>query len=326
MAMAASLAACNVALWVLTWIAFRENPVLLGAAGLAYSLGLRHAFDADHIAAIDNVTCKLIQEGKSAVATGLFFSLGHSTVVVALSIAVALGSKALLGQAALFTGTLGTIGAGVSGLFLLAIAAANALLIIKIVRRSQLLQGGARVSSDALERELAARPRFLRPLGKLTKLIGASWQMYPLGLLFALGFDTATEIGLLGISASQGAAGAGFWTLLIFPALFAAGMSLMDTANGIVMVSTYGWALRRPTARIFYNLAITSISIVAALGIGAIELLGIVRDRLQPAGNFWVDVGQINDKFTLLGAALVALMVASGIVAAVVHRRGIAAR
>ena len=326
MGLLALLGVGNVAVWAWAWIAFRDMPVFLGAATLAYSLGLRHAFDADHIAAIDNVTRKLMQDGKRPVATGLFFSLGHSTVVVALSVAVALGSVALFGQSLAFRGIVGTFGTSVSALFLLAIAAANTLLMFQIYRTFWMVRHGARLSEAQLERVLARRVLLFRPFGGFFRFIGKSWHMYPLGLLFGLGFDTATEIGLLGMSASQATDGMSIWTVLIFPALFTAGMSLMDTADGIVMVGAYGWAFAKPSRKLVYNMAITSVSVVAALGIGGIEMLGILHDKFELGGRFWAAIEHINGDFALLGGALVAIVVSSWLVSIVMHRAANAAR
>ena len=316
----------NLAIWAWACVAFRDMPLLLGAAALAYSLGLRHAFDADHIAAIDNVTRKLMQDGKRPVATGLFFSLGHSTVVVALSVAVALGFVALIGQPSTFKDIAGTFGTSVSALFLLAIAAANALLMLQVYRAFRMVRRGVRISEAELQRILGRRGLLVRPFGGLFRFIGKSWHMYPLGLLFGLGFDTATEIGLLGMSASQVAHGMSIWTVLIFPALFAAGMSLMDTADGVVMIGAYGWAFAKPSRKLVYNMAITSVSAVAGLGIGGIEVLGIIHDKFELGGRVWAAIKRINGDFALLGGALVVILVSSWLVSIAMHRTANAAR
>ena len=225
----AILLAANVAAWAWAWIAFHDNPLLLGTAFLAYSFGLRHAFDADHIAAIDNVTRKLMQEGKRPVAVGFFFSLGHSTVVVGLAVAIALTAAALQSHFEVFKTIGGMIGTSVSALFLFAIAAANIVVLLQVYRAFRTVKQGGRLVEDDVDGILAKRGFLGRIFRPLFAVIERSWHMYPLGFLFGLGFDTATEVGLLGISATQASQGLSLWSIMVFPALFTAGMSLMDT-------------------------------------------------------------------------------------------------
>ncbi len=228
-----ALIAANIAAWAWAIAAFHDYPVLLGTALLAYSFGLRHAVDADHIAAIDNVTRKLIQNGKRSATVGLYFSLGHSTVVVLASIVIALGAGALNTRFAAVKEMGGLIGTSVSALFLYAIAFANLFILAGVYRTFQRVKRGGRLVEDDFDMLLSG---FLgRVFKPLFGFIRAGWQMYPLGLLFGLGFDTATEIGVLGISAAQAAKGLSLVSLLIFPALFTAGMALVDTADSALM-------------------------------------------------------------------------------------------
>jgi high-affinity nickel-transport protein len=310
----------NLGAWAWAFIAFRHSPVLLGTAFLAYSFGLRHAFDADHIAAIDNVTRKLMQEGRRPIAVGFFFSLGHSTVVVALAVLIALTTTALANRYFAFGDYGGVIGTTVSALFLFAIAAANILVLIQVYRAFQTVKRGGRLAEEDLDLVLAKRGFFGRLFRGLFRLIERSWQMYPLGLLFGLGFDTATEVGLLGISATQASAGMPIWSILVFPALFTAGMSLMDTVNSVLMLGAYGWAFVKPIRKLYYNLTITAVSVVAALFIGGIEAFGLIGDKLGLTGPFWSIVATVSDNFGLLGYGIVALFVVSWIASFVVYR------
>src|ERR1700722_12304745 len=230
------LIGANAAGWLWALTAFHDYPILLGTAPLAYTFGLRHALDADHIAAIDNVTRKLMQEGKRPVAVGFFFSLGHSTIVVLLSIAIAITATALQAKFENFTTVGAVVGTLVSAFFLFAIAIANILVLISIYRTFQTVKNGGKFVEEDLDLTLSRRGFMGRILRRFFRLIERSWHMYPLGVLFGLGFDTATEVGLLGISATQAAQGLSIWSILVFPALFTAGMSLMDTTDGVLML------------------------------------------------------------------------------------------
>jgi nickel/cobalt transporter (NiCoT) family protein len=313
------LVAGNVAAWVWALITFHDSPILLGTAFLAYSFGLRHAFDADHIAAIDNVTRKPMQEGKRPVTVGFFFSLGHSTVVVALAVLIALTTTALADRYFAFKET-GVIGTGVSALFLIAIAGANILVLIQVYKAFRSAKRGGRLLEDDLDRILAQRGFLGRIFRRLFPLIERSWHMYPLALLFGLGFDTATEVGLLGISASQASQGLPIWSILVFPALFTAGMSLMDTTDGVVMLGAYGWAFVKPIRKLYYNLTITFVAVVAAAAIGGIEALDLIRDKLGLEGSFWDTIGTVSDNFGTLGCATVALFIVSWLLSFLIYR------
>jgi nickel/cobalt transporter (NiCoT) family protein len=314
------LVSANVLAWLWALVAFRDQPLLLGTASLAYTFGLRHAVDPDHIAAIDNVTRKLMQEGKRPISVGFFFALGHSTVVVIASLLVALSVGALEANFAWFKTIGGVIGTGVSATFLLVIALINALILISVYRAFAGLRRGERVTDEALHQLLSGRGLLSRLLRSLFNVIRRSWHMYPLGFLFGLGFDTASEVGLLGISAAQGSAGLPTASLLIFPALFTAGMSLIDTTDGVLMVQTYGWAFIKPVRKLYYNLTMTLISIVVALLIGGIEALGLLADRLGLEGGFWDVVDRMNEGFGLLGYLIIGVFVAGWIISVLVYR------
>lgn len=297
----------NAVAWLWAVIAFRHYPLLLGTAFLAYSFGLRHAVDADHIAAIDNVTRKLMQEGKRPVAVGFMFSLGHSTIVVIGSIAIASTAMALQHRMEAFRTIGGLIGTLVSTFFLFGIAIINLVVLRSVYRVFQRVRNGERYVEEDLNLLLADRgflAKFFRPL---FAMIHRSWHMYPLGLLFGLGFDTATEIGLLGISAAEVSKGLSLWSILIFPILFAAGMSLIDTTDNILMLGAYGWAFVKPVRKLFYNMTITFVSVIVALVVGGIEALGLLAGRLQFSGTFWNAVRRLNDNFGTLGYLIIGL-------------------
>jgi high-affinity nickel-transport protein len=316
------LIAGNIAAWAWALIAFRDYPVLLGTAMLAYSFGLRHAFDADHIAAIDNVTRKLMQEGKRPVGVGLFFSLGHSTIVVGLSIAIALTATALQSQFDTFKTVGGVIGTLVSALFLFVIAFANILVLISIYRTFVTVKSGGRFVEEDLDLVLANRGVLGRLFRRFFRVIERSWQMYPLGVLFGLGFDTATEVGLLGISASQASQGLSIWSILVFPALFTAGMTLIDTTDSILMLGAYGWAFVKPIRKLYYNLTITAVSVIVAVIVGGLETLNLIGDQLglTDGGGFWGAIGALNDNFGILGYVIVGVFIASWIISYAVYR------
>jgi nickel/cobalt transporter (NiCoT) family protein len=318
----ALLIAANVAAWIWAIVAFRDFPVLLGTAALAYSFGLRHAFDADHIAAIDNVTRKMMQQGRRPVAVGLFFSLGHSTIVVALSIAIAITAAGLQDRFDAFKSFGGVAGTLVSALFLFGIAIANILVLISIYRTFQTVKNGGRFVEEDLDLALANRGLLGRLFRRFFCLIGRSWQMYPLGVLFGLGFDTATEVGLLGISATQASHGLSVWSILVFPALFTAGMTLIDTTDSILMLGAYGWAFIKPIRKLYYNLTITAVSVIVAIVVGGLETLNLIGDQLglTDGGGFWGAIGSLNDDFGVLGCFIVGLFVVSWAISYVFYR------
>ena len=314
------LAAGNVAAWAWALLAFQDRPVLLGTALLAYGLGLRHAVDADHIAAIDNVVRKLMQEGRRPVAVGLFFALGHSTVVALASVAIAATAAAFKGRLAALQDFGVVAGTLVSAAFLLAIAAMNLFVLASVWRAFRRACAGEPCTGDDLDVLLAGRGLMARLFRPLFRLIRASWHMYPLGFLFGLGFDTATEVGLLGISASQASAGHSIWSILVFPALFTAGMSLADAADGVLMLGAYGWAFLRPMRKLYYNLTITLASVLVAVLVGGVEALGLAAGRLGLHGPVWDRVAALNGDFGAIGWLIAGVFAASWIVSAVVWR------
>jgi high-affinity nickel-transport protein len=314
------LIALNVAAWGFALTAFHDYPVLLGTAFLAYSFGLRHAVDADHIAAIDNVTRKLMQEGKRPLAAGFYFSLGHSTVVVLASIGVAVTASAFKDQLESFQTIGGVIGTAISAAFLLLIAAINAVILVNVYRVFRRVKNGSAVGDEELNLMMAGGGAFARACRSLFRLIGASWHMYPLGFLFGLGFDTATEVGLLGISAAEASNGLSIWSILVFPALFTAGMTLIDTTDSILMVGAYGWAFVKPIRKLYYNLTITFVSVVVAVIVGGVEALGLLADKFSLRGGLWDAVSSLNDNFGALGYLIIAIFAASWIVSVLLYR------
>jgi nickel/cobalt transporter (NiCoT) family protein len=280
----------------------------VGLGVTAYTLGLRHAFDADHIAAIDNTTRKLMADGERPLSVGFFFSLGHSTVVFVLALLFSLGVKALAGQVEDDGSTLhdvtGLVGTGVSGTFLYVIAGLNVAVLVGIVRVFRQMRRGVFDEAE-LEAQLEARGFMNRILGRFTRAIRAPWQMYPLGILFGLGFDTATEVALLFLAAGAAGSGLPWYAILCLPVLFAAGMSLLDTIDGSFMNFAYGWAFSRPVRKVYYNLVVTALSVAVAFIIGTIELLSVAAEKLRLEGGFWVWVSNLD--LNLVGYAIVGL-------------------
>ncbi|RYB06368.1 HoxN/HupN/NixA family nickel/cobalt transporter [Lichenibacterium ramalinae] len=316
----ALLIGANIGAWLWAFVAFRGHPTLLALAPLAYSFGLRHAFDADHIAAIDNVTRKLMAEGRKPLSVGLWFSLGHSTVVVALSLLIAATTAALQDRFEAMRAIGSLIGTGVSVAFLFLIAAANIVVLAGVWRTFHSVKRGGPLVEEDVDRLLAGRGLLARVFRPVFGIVRRSWHMYPLGLLFGLGFDTATEVGLLGISASTASQGLSVWSIMIFPALFTAGMTLLDTTDSVLMVGAYGWAFAKPIRKLYYNMTITLVSVVMALLVGGLEALGLVADRLKLDGAFWAGVGALNDNFGILGLVIIALFAVSWAVSVAVYR------
>ena len=314
------LVGSNVIAWLWAFLAFGDHPILLGTALLAYSFGLRHAVDADHIAAIDNVTRKLMQDGKRPVAVGFFFSLGHSTVVILATVAIAVTAAAFKDRLDAFKDAGGLIGTSVSVFFLFAIALANLLIFFSIYRAFRQARRGEPIVEEDLDVLLSQRGFLGRIFRPLFRLIEKSWHMYPLGFLFGLGFETATEIGLLGISSAGATHGLSIWSILVFPALFTAGMSLIDTTDGVLMLGAYGWAFVKPIRKLYYNMTITIVSVVVALLIAGIEGLGLLADRLELKGPFWDLVQCCNDNFGTIGYGIIGLFVASWLVSYAIYR------
>ncbi|MGA9599510.1 MAG: HoxN/HupN/NixA family nickel/cobalt transporter [Methylocystis sp.] len=316
------LFAANVAVWIWAICLSRQFPMMLGIAALAYSLGLRHALDADHIAAIDNVTRKFMQKGKRPIGVGLYFSLGHSTIVVGLTIAIALTTTALHGELASFKMIGGVVGAVVSSLFLFAIALANGLALHSIYATFRVVKNGGRFVEEDLDLALANRGVLGRLFRRFFRLIEQSWQMYPLGLLFGLGLDTATEVGFLGVSATQASNSLPAWQILVFPALFTAGMTLLDTTDNLLMLGAYGWASVKPVRKLYYNLAITAVSVLVAVLVGGLQALNLIGAQfgLAESGGFFGLIAALDDNLGLLGLCIVGIFVLTWVVAYGVYR------
>ncbi len=288
----------------------------LGVGLTAYTLGMRHAFDADHISAIDNVTRKLMNEGKRPLSVGFWFSLGHSTIVFALAFALTVGIKALVGPVKDTGSTLHTVtnyvGTGVSGFFLYLIAAINLVILFGIYKVFRQMKTGT-FDEAALEVQLDKRGFMNRIFGKRMKAITKPWQMYPVGVLFGLGFDTATEVSLLVIAGGAAAGGLPWYAILSLPILFAAGMSLLDTTDGAFMNFAYGWAFSKPVRKVFYNLTITGLSVAVAFVIGTIEILQLIAAKAGFSGSFWNWFGNLSINY--MGFAIVGLFVVTWIIA-----------
>jgi high-affinity nickel-transport protein len=315
-----ALIAVNLLVWACAFAAFGSYPLLLATALIAYGFGLRHAVDADHIAAIDNITRKLMQEGKRPITVGLFFSLGHSTVVFAASVIIALSATSVQ---QCFPGLIevgGVVGTLVSVFFLIGIAIVNFVVLVSVYRLFQRVRRGKAYTQQELNVLLSSRGLFGRLLRGLFRLISRSWHMYPLGLLFGLGFDTATEIGVLGISAAEASKGLSVWSILVFPALFTAGMSLVDSSDSVLMVGAYGWAFTNPVRKLYYNLAITGFSVVVAVLVGANEALALVRDKFGLDRGLLVFADASGTRFAALGYFVAAIFVAAWLVSFVIYR------
>ncbi|GAA3557188.1 HoxN/HupN/NixA family nickel/cobalt transporter [Amycolatopsis ultiminotia] len=303
----------------------------LGAAGgfgiglgvTAFTLGMRHAFDADHIAAIDNTTRKLMSDGQRPLSVGFWFSLGHSTVVFALCLLLSLGVRALAGQleedSSALHETTGLIGTSVSGVFLYLIAIMNLVVLIGLARVFTRMRRGE-LDEAALERHLDNRGLLNRLLRGVTKAVRKPWHIYPVGVLFGLGFDTATEIGLLVLAAGAATFALPWYAILVLPVLFAAGMSLFDAADGVLMNYAYGWAFARPIRKIYYNLTVTALSVAVAFGIGTIELGSLLAEKLDITHGPLAAIAEVDLDYA--GFAIVGLFVLSWLVALAVWRFG----
>jgi high-affinity nickel-transport protein len=314
------LFAFNLGAWCWAFVAFHGYPVLLGTAFLAYGFGLRHAVDADHIAAIDNVTRKLMQQGKRPVSVGLMFSLGHSTIVILGSLAIAAAALAMQHRLDAVRQIGGLVGTLVSATFLFAIAIVNLVVLFSVCRSFARVRRGEPYVDEDFDMLLGSRGFLSRLFRPMFNLIQSSWHMYPLGVLFGLGFDTATEIGVLGISASEAAKGLSLWSILVFPALFAAGMSLVDSTDNILMLGAYGWAFVKPIRKLYYNITITAVSVVVAFAVGGIEALGLLAGQFHLTGRLWSLIGKLNGNFGMLGYCIVALFALSWILSIAIYK------
>jgi high-affinity nickel-transport protein len=301
----------------------RSGAFVIGTGLTAYTLGLRHAFDADHIAAIDNTTRKLMSEGKRPMSVGFWFSLGHSTVVFVLTFLLAAGIRSLTGSVTNHASTLHeltkVIGPSVSGAFLYLIAGLNLVVLYGIVQLLREMRRG-RYDEGRLEAQLNSRGLMSRFFARPTRLITRPWQMYPVGILFGLGFDTATEVALLFLAAGAAGAGLPFYAILCLPILFAAGMSLLDTIDGSFMNFAYGWAFSNPVRKLFYNIVITALSVAVALVIGTVELGGLLAQKLNARGSFWAWLENID--ISSLGMIIVVLFLVTWLLAGTIWHFG----
>ncbi|AYQ39369.1 HoxN/HupN/NixA family nickel/cobalt transporter [Burkholderia lata] len=314
----AGLIAANAAVWLWALAVLRDHPLLLGTAAIAYGLGLRHAVDADHIAAIDVATRKLMQEGQRPVSVGLFFSLGHSTIVIAATLGIALTAFALRDRFDAFREIGGTIGTAVSATFLLVLACVNLVILRDVWRRYRGTRGHAHAhDATHVHRPAGLVSRLLRPL---FRFVSKSWHMYPVGVLFGLGFDTATEIGLLAIAAAQASQGLPVYTVMLFPALFTAGMTLIDSTDNALMIHAYGWAMDDPQRKLLYNASITFVSAAVALAIGGIEAAGLLADKLSLTGPVRDALDALGERFGSIGYGIVALFLVCWIASILFHR------
>lgn len=305
-----ALAALNLLAWAAAFAAFHHHPALIAAALLAYGYGLRHAVDADHIAAIDNVTRKLMQQGLRPVSVGAFFSLGHSSIVMLACVAIAATSMAFgerIGWLHQYGTTLGTL---ISSLFLLAMAWLNWLIFKDVYRIFRRVKRGEKpVGQDVALLVNGSGGVMTRLYRFAFNLVNKSWHMYLVGFLFGLGFDTATEVGLLSISASGATSGMSVWSIMVFPVLFASGMALIDSLDNFVMVGAYGWAFNKPIRKLYYNMTITAASATIALVIGGLEGLGLLADKLKLQGGLWYGIEILNNNLGSVGYAAIALFV-----------------
>ncbi|HEY0182420.1 MAG TPA: HoxN/HupN/NixA family nickel/cobalt transporter [Rhodopila sp.] len=316
----AVLIAANLGAWLWAWWAFADQPTLLGTALLAWVFGLRHAIDADHITAIDNVVRKLVHGGGRGDSVGFYFSLGHSTVVILASAAIAATTAAMQHRLASFREAGGMIGTAVSAMFLLVIAGANLLILRDVWRSFQRVSAGATLEDASLNTMLIGPGILARLCRPLFRMVTRGWHMYLVGFLFGLGFDTATEVGLIGISASQASRGMSPWQTLVFPALFTAAMALVDTTDSVLMTRAYGWALIRPLRKLWYNLTLTAVSVIVAVLIGSVEGLGLLAGHLGLEGRLWSWITRLNDDLTNFGFAVVGIFLCAWALSVLIYR------
>jgi high-affinity nickel-transport protein len=318
----AVLLAVNLLAWGGLLLSSIRYPLLLGLAPVAYGFGLRHAVDPDHIAAIDNTTRSLMQRGKRPVAVGFFFSLGHSTVVFSLSVLIALSAAFVKSRLPAMQSIGGVIGTSVSGTFLIAIAAINIAVLADVYKTWRRVMRGGEYDERQLDEYLSNRGLLARLFRPLLRMVSESRHMYLIGLLFGLGFDTATEVGILGMSATAGAGGMPVWLILLLPLLFVAGMALVDTTDGIAMLGAYGWAYLTPVRKLYYNMNITLVSILVALFVGGIELLQVIGSETGTTGGIFSWANHV--PFSALGYYIVGIFLASWAISVVLFKlRGI---
>ena len=315
-----ALLAANLLVWLWALVVLRDNPVLLGTAFLAYTFGLRHAVDADHIAAIDNATRKLMQDGQRPLTLGLFFSLGHSTIVIVMSALVGFTAFNMTESFPELKQIGGIISTLASAGFLFFLAVFNILIFRSTYRTFKSVKAGRPIASEEMDVLLNGTGFLTRLFRPLFQKVSKSWHLFPIGFLFGFGFDTATEVALFGISAAQAMNGQSASIVLVFPALFTVAMSLVDTTDGVLMIGAYGWAYDRPIRKLFYNMTITAVSIIVALLVGGIETLGLIGDKLGLEGDFWDAIDLLNGNFGLLGYVIIGVFITSWLVSVVIYR------
>ncbi len=319
-ALFALLIGLNIAVWVTTLAVFGGNTALLGTAVLAYVFGLRHAVDADHIAAIDNVVRKLMQEGKRPLTVGFWFSLGHSSLIVIAVAAIVLAATAMQARMDGYREIGGIISTCISGFFLLLIAVTNFVILKGVWKSFRRVRAGEAINDDDLDLLLAGRGLLARIFRPLFRLVTKSWHMAAIGFLFGLGFDTATEIALFGIAATHATDGIPLWSAMLFPALFTAGMVLIDTADSVLMVGAYGWAFDHPVRKLWYNLTITSVSILVAVIIGGIEVIGLLARKLELQGSIGALVDGLDAGLENVGFIVIGVFIVSWLLSAAIYR------
>ncbi|WP_443018090.1 HoxN/HupN/NixA family nickel/cobalt transporter [Sphingomonas sp. 37zxx] len=302
------LIGANIGAWIWALSLFHAQPLMLGTALLAWGLGLRHAVDADHIAAIDNVTRKLMQDGQRPMLVGFWFAIGHSMIILLASVAIAFTASALSDFEAL-KATGGVIATIISAAFLFTIAAMNLVILRSVWRTFQHVRAGGAYVDEDLDILLSGRGFLARLFRPMFRLVSKSWHMAPLGFLFGLGFDTATEVAILGLSASQATQGFTIGAVLVLPALFAAGMALVDTTDGILMLGAYEWAFVKPIRKLYYNITITAVSAFVAIVIGGIETLALIADKLELTGRLWSAAADLGGNFNLLGFGIIGVFI-----------------
>lgn len=318
-ALLAALITANVAAWIWAFSVFHGDVVMLGTALLAWTLGLRHAVDADHIAAIDNVTRKLMQDGQRPIAVGLWFAIGHSAIVLIAATAIAIAATTL-GDFEALGETSGVVATIISASFLFAIAIMNLVILRGVWARFQHVRHGGSYVEEDLDMLLAGRGFLARIFRPLFKLVRKSWHMAPLGFLFGLGFDTATEVAILGLSGAHAADGISLSTVLVFPVLFAVGMALVDSADGVIMLGAYEWAFVKPIRKLYYNITITLISALVALVIGGIQTAALLSEKLGLEGEPWAGAMALSAQFNALGFLIIGVFIACWALSYVIYR------
>ncbi|KAF0551610.1 HoxN/HupN/NixA family nickel/cobalt transporter [Gigaspora margarita] len=311
----------NITTWVIALLAFKQ-PSLLGSAALAYTLGLRHAVDADHLAAIDNVTRKLLYNGNKSVSVGFFFSLGHSTILILCCLAVSLTATAIkenFGDIHLIGGYIGNF---ISATFLFVIGIMNAFVLISIYRSLKNMRKTGSFNVDNLDININSSGCMGKIFSPMFKFVDSSWKMYPLGVLFGFAFDTSTEVALLGIAAFRTHQNFNIWLIMIFPLLFTSGMALIDTLDGILMLETYSWALINPVRKLYYNFTITLLSVIIAFVIGFIEFIDVIGNIFNFDGPFWDFFDYLNDHFFTIGCAIIGSFVITWCIAKLIYKFG----